>query len=163
MAGPRWLGLVSGMLRRRKLNAQFPISDVGRAGMKFGATRRSLLALCGVVGAMAALGRRSHADPRMSDVDFAKCVSGLFSDLTGCKRLGWENLNSHTEEADIGILVALLCGPDFGVRRLVVPAILRRSIAQRCAQDFQNDRITHIDGWVLARTEARACALVALI
>jgi hypothetical protein len=39
---------------------------------------------------------------------------------------------------------------------------LRELVARRIAQDFAEDRIVELQGWILARTEARLCALKAL-
>jgi hypothetical protein len=138
------------------------MSDTGPVVARRGITRRSALATYGIVATAAALGLGSRPRREMSDVSVATCVSGLFSDLMGCQRLGRQYLDAHPEEADIGTLVALLCDPEVGLCRPKDPTTLRRSIAERRASDFRTSRITHIDGWVLARTEARACALVAL-
>jgi hypothetical protein len=153
---------VSGMLMLQKLNDQVFTSDTRPVGPRHGLARRSVLATCGIVTTAAAFHLGSRPRREMLDVSVATCVSGLFSDLTGCQRLGRQYLDAHPEEADIGILVALLCDSEVGPCPPDDPTTLRRSIAERCASDFRTDRIAHIDGWILARTEARACALVAL-
>lgn len=40
---------------------------------------------------------------------------------------------------------------------------LRRLLAQKREHDFLNEDIAIVDGWVLSRTEARTCALIALL
>jgi hypothetical protein len=94
----------------------------------------------------------------ISTVDVAGGVMALFDDLSGARALGNQYLRAHTEEANLGILLDLL-GAESGTIELDA---LRRKIAQRVADDFLVGRIVHVDGWVLARTEARACAIAAL-
>nr|WP_294550570.1 hypothetical protein [uncultured Rhodopila sp.] len=61
------------------------------------------------------------------------------------------------------MLIASLLGMDPDRLRFDDPAALRSGIAARRASDFAAGRITHLDGWVVALTEARAFALAALI
>lgn len=42
------------------------------------------------------------------------------------------------------------------------PAALRRHIGAMCRRDFAAGETVIVDGWILARSEARACALVSL-
>lgn len=39
----------------------------------------------------------------------------------------------------------------------------RERVRERVCQDFQDDEIVQLDGWVLARTECRICALSVLL
>ncbi|WP_428487582.1 hypothetical protein [Rhodopila sp.] len=105
------------------------------------------------------LNARRHG--KVSPAGGASYLRALLSDLEGCRRLGRQYLNIHPEEADIGLLAASLCA---GADRCWPdgPAAVRRNVAERRAADFTAGRITHLDGWLLAQTEARACALVAL-
>ncbi len=54
-------------------------------------------------------------------------------------------------------------GPSSGTNRLQDARQLRTLLAQKREHDFRNGNIAIVDGWVLSRTEARACALVALL
>jgi siroheme synthase len=42
------------------------------------------------------------------------------------------------------------------------PALARR-LAEQVRTDFQHERVVLLDGWVLSLTEARQCALVAIL
>jgi hypothetical protein len=120
-------------------------------------TRRSALAVAGllVLGGLA----QAFRWPRViSTADVARRVAALFGDLSGARTLGSQYLKAHTEEADLAILLDLLGAESDAIE----PEALRRKIAQRLAGDFLAGRIVHVDGWVLARTEARACAIAAL-
>jgi hypothetical protein len=39
----------------------------------------------------------------------------------------------------------------------------RRAIREQIQNDFTHDDLVNVDGWILARTEARICALMALL
>ena len=45
---------------------------------------------------------------------------------------------------------------------LQVPRAEATSIGRQIRDDFEHGRITQVDGWYLAETEARMCALVCL-
>ncbi len=40
---------------------------------------------------------------------------------------------------------------------------LRETVAARVRDDFATARVVNVDGWLLARTEARLCALAYLV
>jgi hypothetical protein len=42
------------------------------------------------------------------------------------------------------------------------PRAIRRFMKKQCRVDFARDRVVLVDGWLLAVTEARLCALAAL-
>ena len=78
--------------------------------------------------------------------------------------LGLEYLRSRPKEADAQVLVDLISGPlerveltEAGLE--TVRELLR--IQQR--QDFERGRVVRVQGWILSETEARLCALAALV
>jgi hypothetical protein len=124
-------------------------------------TRRS--AFGAFVSSALALRLGSPRGDEMSPIDVARCVAGLFSDPDGSRRLGRHYLATHPEEADIDTLVTLLCTPGSDRWRPNGSASFRLRLARCRTSDFIAGRVVDCDGWILARTEARACALAALI
>jgi hypothetical protein len=82
------------------------------------------------------------------------CGAGYFSDLTALRRLGAVYLIAHPEERSRGPLSHLLIAGDEGT----IPSRLLRAIAR----DWSSHHVVVVDGWLLARTEARLCALLHL-
>ena len=76
----------------------------------------------------------------------------------GVVQLGRTYLRTHPEEANAGQLRARVSGldPARGVRAQL-PALVPVAVA-----DFGGGRTVVVDGWLLAETEARATAAVAL-
>ena len=75
------------------------------------------------------------------------------------KMIGRRYLTLYPEEADIDHLWTRLAGlsapsssDELGVR-----------LEKLRQQDFEEGEIAIVDGWILARTEARACALLTLV
>jgi hypothetical protein len=71
----------------------------------------------------------------------------------------------RTLEAAVGETDSGFPGATGSGRRveLLDSARLRQSLKQRIRRDFQHDDIVQLDGWVLARTECRLCALAVLL
>ncbi len=88
-----------------------------------------------------------------------RCLVSLFSDLEAPLAVGRRYLELYPDEADRARLRAGLIGPARPLDR----EALRARLARRCGQDFRDGNTVIVDGWVLARTEARACALAALL
>ncbi len=74
--------------------------------------------------------------------------------------VGRRYLASHPWEQDIDKLAADLFG---GQSEPVSPKNVRKILDQHRADDFAADRCVSVDGWLLARSEARAAALIALL
>jgi hypothetical protein len=83
-------------------------------------------------------------------------VNSLWSDRRGAQAVGRRYLAQAPHERDAGFLVQALfgdAGPATSARDM------RRQIARRAREDFGRDDAVVIDGWILARSEARFCAL----
>jgi hypothetical protein len=81
------------------------------------------------------------------------------------KVIGREYLLSASDEADRQKLTALICRD----RALVLQHLqhkqnleLRKFIQMRIREDFEDEDIAFVNGWMLARTEARLYALASL-
>lgn len=83
----------------------------------------------------------------------------LFTDLGSPRDIGRRYLESFSQETDRAFLERAITGgkqPE-GVTQL------RTLLAQKREDDFRAGNIAIVDGWVLSRTEARACALTVLL
>jgi hypothetical protein len=80
--------------------------------------------------------------------------TGFFTDLRALKRLGALYLVEHPEEFSRVRLSNLLIA-NFGG---TIPARLSSAVAR----DWSSNHVAVVDGWLLARTEARLCALLHL-
>jgi hypothetical protein len=82
------------------------------------------------------------------------CGAGFFSDLTALCRLGAIYLVAHPEERSRALLSHLLIAGDDDT----IPSRLLSAVAR----DWSSNHVVVVDGWLLARTEARLCALLHL-
>jgi hypothetical protein len=80
--------------------------------------------------------------------------AGFFPDLTTLRRLGAIYLAAHAEERSRALLSQLLIGGDDGT--------IRSRLLRAIARDWSANNVAVVDGWLLARTEARLCAVLHL-
>lgn len=104
------------------------------------------------------VGTRQTAESQ-DGADAVRRLTSLFSDRNAAKEVGRRYLVLESNEADIAVLLAALPAnePDINMRTL------RAAIQRRRERDFREGNVVLIDGWVMARTEARLCALAALV
>jgi hypothetical protein len=130
-------------------------------------TRRSFLALLGLAGA----GGGAAAARFLLDDDGAPRWSGaagtsaaLFDDPEAARRLGEAYIRVHGGEHDRRRLVRLLSRSEREWRRALEdqdPAALRVLAGRRAARELAAGDLVEVDGWWIAPTEARLCALLA--
>jgi hypothetical protein len=123
-----------------------------RRSILLGLLTVALEALAGglVTRLVPARNRRVGADP--APLDF-------FGDRNAAAAIGARYLASHPEDRDGGRILremALTTRPR-------TRAELHERLCEQHARDFADDRTVVVDGWVLSRTEARLCALTALL
>ena len=88
----------------------------------------------------------------------AECLlAALFTNRRSAAIVGQVYLQEHPEEADVEALFGKI-----GAAHLS-PKERTPVIAGQIRADFAAGRVVTADGWVLARTEARLCALAALL
>ena len=81
-----------------------------------------------------------------SGTDIKNALNSLFSNLPSARAIGAAYLRSHpADRLDAETLVAAL-----------------PTVAEHVRNDFSNARVVTVDGWMLAVTEARLCALAYL-
>lgn len=86
----------------------------------------------------------------------ATALARLFPDPRGARALGAAYLRAHPRTGAAELLAAiapLALGPE-------TPS--RAALAAQCRRDFDAGRIERVGGWMLARSEAALCALLAL-
>lgn len=134
--------------------------------------RRRFLALAGSVLGLVAVSRRVvlaaplEAGPRAteaSDVDgHPRSVETLVSGGEGVRRIGAAYLAATPEERDASALFDAILAKRPDLARASRPRALRAAFARAVRHDFAVGDVVVLDGWRLARTEARLCALWAL-
>jgi hypothetical protein len=122
-------------------------------GKLFLSRRRGLRAL--LAGFLLVLTRGSWAT--VVGDDRRRALACLFSALPSARAIGAVYLRScGAEGLDAETLAAALPTGLDGTE-------LRSAIAARVRDDFANARVVTVDGWMLAATEARLCALAYLV
>ena len=88
-----------------------------------------------------------------------RCIAEVFRDLEGVREIGkrWLEMNSG-KSTHSQVLAELMSEP-----MPQDPVDFRRYIVDRRELDLRNDDIVIVDGWILARTEARLCARAFLL
>jgi hypothetical protein len=120
--------------------------------------RDSILALLGLcAGALACasggLGKICSESGALGD--WLRCHgANLFSDVTALRRLGAMYLVAHPEERSRQLLSRLLIDSGDGAIQL--------RLLRAIARDWSDHHVAVVDGWLLARTEARLCAFLHL-
>lgn len=117
--------------------------------MPFAVTRRRMLIATGALAGASAIGPApAFADAR------AGALLRLLPDRRAAARIGRSYLAANPGEASVDRLMTLLDVPE--------GADAAKLIEERRRADFRDGRTTPVEGWRLAVTEARLCALAAL-
>jgi hypothetical protein len=101
----------------------------------------------------------------MTSDPLASSLANFFTDRQSAAIIGLEYLRSIPEEANIHLLINLICSfrPE---RRPELANInieeYRELLVLQQRDDFEHNRMVKIHGWILSETEARLCALAAL-
>ena len=101
------------------------------------------------------------ASERFSSSDLASALTTLFKDPEGASAVGRRYLALHPDEADADRLSEAL----FDTAQPFRPTAktLRSDLSRQRECDFRDGDVVILDGWLLARSEARVCALTALL
>jgi hypothetical protein len=116
----------------------------------------ALIGLCTGVSGCAASGGQGEVRSNSGALgDWVRdCGAGFFSDLAALRQLGAIYLVAHPEERSRALLSHLLIAGDDGA----IPSRLLSAVAR----DWSSNHIVVVDGWLLARAEARLCAFLHL-
>lgn len=127
------------------------------------ATRRSIL--IALLGSLPLNCRTADAKTRSLN-DLSRVMPYT---LEAARAIGGAYLRMRAEEASVAFLEEQLWS-SIGVRRTSTASDyhrltrdrLRHAMTERIQQDFAVGAMVSVKGWMLARTEARLCALIAL-
>lgn len=108
-------------------------------------------------GLIAAVRKTCHADSRT----LARSLAGLFPTPANARAIGICYLRAYPERSDRRLLLADLGLDAAGTAAHDVPS-LRRHLRDGQQRDFIAGDTVMVKRWILSRTEASVCALVAL-
>lgn len=121
--------------------------------------RRVLLGL----GALGLVPRMAEAGAEFARVDAVvhvrELLTQMFGDVASAQAVGRAYLRSHPHDGNPRLLIADLLGPGVPPNA----ASLARLLAARRSREFRDGETVVVNGWVLARSEARLCALTILL
>jgi hypothetical protein len=125
---------------------------------------RCLIAGFGVVGALSpstlSAAASPSAIPGLADArEIRHALTTIFTQASASKAIGHKYLAKYRDEASVDYLWRMIRGSS----TLSPPGDLKTHLRRLREKNFEDGEIVILDGWILARTEARACALVALI
>jgi hypothetical protein len=127
--------------------------------------RRFLIgASVGLAGAVPALSALRWLEAFAGPPSLEQTLARLFRHHDSARRIGRAYLRLHPEEADVALL-------RYHLESALPPtswatggtSVARRALVERSRQDFGDDNTVAIEGWILSRTEGRACALLAVV
>jgi hypothetical protein len=97
--------------------------------------------------------------------ELVKKITGFYSHKEDAAIIGVEYLNSALEEVDMHKIINLILSDSDKYRQLADANSdeAHALIVGWQREDFEHGRIVNVSGWLLSETEARVCALTALI
>lgn len=131
-------------------------------------SRRQFLAVGLGLGGSVLLGwlRPWRAIVQIDAPSLAVRLSGLLPHQQSARAVGLEYLRAARADPTLDGLVDLLANDMPGRQHTLRGASdgeLRKLLALRSQQDFAEERTVALDGWIASLTEARLCAIAALV
>jgi hypothetical protein len=120
----------------------------------------SAWALVNPVGRLFGFDRAEAGDRR------AYGLADFFKHRKSAEVVGLEYLKQTPHERDVNVLVDRIFESSAGRRDRFAQAGVRRRRAmlqEQTQDDFERGRVVKIEGWILSLTEARLCALAAVL
>lgn len=131
-------------------------------------TRRRFLVASTIAAAAIAvpvLRRPRYGHAVLASAANPETLSRIFP-VSTLSQLGEEYLNQTSGESGENALVTALLAPAGDRQRTQLvnePPALARFLAEQVAAEYRSHQTVLVDGWILAPTEARQCALYALL
>jgi hypothetical protein len=103
----------------------------------------------------------SHAEDRLSSK-----LANFFHNKQSARAIGLEYLRLVPVEANARRLTQLICSSwkqRYDELSNADAAKIKTILLRQQRRDFENGRIVNLQGWILSQTEARLCALAALV
>ena len=107
-----------------------------------------------LLGLLALTAIRTDRRVDVHDFDFAGCLT----DRAAASAVGAAYLRGYPEHASRAVLLSFLQLPDDRLTAAQISAALER----RIQSDFEYQRTVVLEQWLVSRTEAAVCALIAL-
>jgi hypothetical protein len=126
--------------------------------------RRTFLLAAAGLGASVAW-RFGPSPFRGASLSRSERLASLLKDVEGARGVGRDYMRQVPGEASPGVLTARVAERLPGGLGTIDTASgdrLRELLLSAASEDFRDLRTMELDGWVLAKTEARLCALAAL-
>lgn len=123
----------------------------------------------GFAGKLVSAGAAILVSPTLADYSpgqdsLAHLVVGLFRHSASAARVGELYLEQRPYERGVNVLLERLLGQHWGLLSGRPDMIrLQAILAHRHRLDFGCARVAELNGWILSDTEARVCALSALL
>jgi hypothetical protein len=132
-------------------------------------TRRNCLRL--ILGvSISALASPAVSVPSASDsrarVHLITSLANFFGDKESARVVGMEYLRSNPTEYDVELLVERVFSSHASRRAEFARAGKRARqalLGKQICEDFGHGRVVEVQGWMLSETEARLCAMTALV
>ncbi len=134
-----------------------------------GMNRREFLALSlgGACAVFLQFGRLRMAHAGLPQQDLLRArLSGLLRHTDSARIVGREYLHRYPQEATVSVLLDLIAADGAGGQAALSKGPddeLRALLDHKMRQDFADEKVVQLQGWVLSVTEARLCALTALV
>jgi hypothetical protein len=131
-----------------------------------GLTRRQFLIVSAAFAAPLLVRRPWELGDPLGGVDVsAERLTEILRRQDSARIIGLEFLRVSRERTTTGLASSILSSLPGGPRAILDSADetdVRRLLVERIEQDFAEDAVVDLRGWIVARTEARLCGIVAL-
>ncbi len=107
----------------------------------------------------------SYGETRPRD-PLAVNLANFFRDKESARVVGLEYLRRMPMERDVGLLVERILSYSPDHRTEFAKADIekcRKILLLQIQKDFEQERVVHVEDWILSQTEARLCALATLV
>jgi hypothetical protein len=89
-------------------------------------------------------------------------IDGVFNDVKSAQELGKRYLDTHPQERKEKHLWKSLANK-VGIKNIYSdPKAFKKVLAQQNQEDFRNEDVVIVDGWLMGRTEVEVCGLAYL-
>jgi hypothetical protein len=123
---------------------------------------RVMAALAGA-GAVSSVGAGVYCARRQPPSSAAARLTLAFSDPAHPAHVGRRYLDAYPNENDTHRLETLIEARFGSLDAVGCRSTAARALADRNLADFRAGNVVRLDGWTMGRTEARVCALTALL
>lgn len=122
-------------------------------------SRRRFIQLALGVGLTGVIGARPVTLPDHAQHPLITQLATLLPHQQSARLIGQRYLQRYPQEAELRLLLTTITA----TLDITDPTSLPQQLAQQISADFAAEKTVKVQGWVLAHTEARLCALAALM